>query len=142
MNHITENDILKIGIKAKEASRKVSTIKSNVKNEIICAAAENLMKKKKKIINENQKDINENKTKLTPATLDRLVLDSKRVDAICEGLIDISKLDDPIGKIIDKWSRPNGLNIEKVSIPLGVIGVIYESRPNVAADAAGAAGPG
>ena len=54
-----------------------------------------------------------------------------------KGWLDISKLDDPIGKIIDKWSRPNGLNIEKVSIPLGVIGVIYESRPNVAADAAG-----
>tara|TARA_B100000579_G_C22822698_1_gene851498 strand:+ start:65 stop:1327 length:1263 start_codon:yes stop_codon:yes gene_type:complete len=137
MNQISENDILKIGVKAKEASRKVSTLETNLKNKIICSAAENLMKNKKKIIIENQKDINENKSKLTSATLDRLVLDSKRVDAICEGLVDISKLDDPIGKIIDKWSRPNGLNIEKVSIPLGVIGVIYESRPNVAADAAG-----
>ena len=56
---------------------------------------------------------------------------------MCVGLIDIAKLDDPIGKIIDKWNRPNGLKIEKVSIPLGVLGVIYESRPNVAADAAG-----
>ena len=56
---------------------------------------------------------------------------------MCEGLEDISRLDDPIGKILDKWDRPNGLKIEKVSVPLGVIGVIYESRPNVSADAAG-----
>ena len=65
MNQISENDILKIGIKAKEASRKVSTLETNLKNEIICSAAENLMKNKKKIIIENQKEINENKAKLT-----------------------------------------------------------------------------
>jgi glutamate-5-semialdehyde dehydrogenase len=64
------------------------------------------------------------------------MLDSNRIDSICSGLIDISKLEDPVGKILDDWSRPNGLKIQKVSIPLGVIGVIYESRPNVAADAA------
>ena len=63
-----------------------------------------------------KKDINENKEKLTPATLDRLILDEKRVESICNGLVDISKLDDPIGKLIDKWDRPNGLKIEKVSI--------------------------
>ena len=56
---------------------------------------------------------------------------------MCSGLVEISKLEDPVGKIIEEWSRPNGLEIQKVSIPLGVIGVIYESRPNVAADAAG-----
>ena len=56
---------------------------------------------------------------------------------MCEGLEDISRLDDPIGKILDKWDRPNGLKIEKVSIPLGVIGVIYESRPNVSAETLG-----
>ena len=84
-----------------------------------------------------KKDVEENKDKLTSATLDRLVLDEKRIKSMCEGLEDISRLDDPIGKILDKWDRPNGLKIEKVSIPLGVIGVIYESRPNVSADAAG-----
>ena len=56
---------------------------------------------------------------------------------MCSGLVEISKLEDPVGKIIEEWSRPNGLQIQKVSIPLGVLGVIYESRPNVAADAAG-----
>ena len=90
------------------------------------------------IIDENKKDVSENKKKTyMPQLLDRLVLDEKRIKSMCVGLIDIAKLDDPIGKIIDKWNRPNGLKIEKVSIPLGVIGVIYESRPNVAADAAG-----
>ena len=75
--------------------------------------------------------------KLNASTLDRLVLDKLRVESISNGLIEISKLNDPVGKIIDSWTRPNGLEIQKVSIPLGVIGVIYESRPNVAADAAG-----
>ena len=72
-----------------------------------------------------------------PQLFDRLVLDKLRVESISNGLIEISKLNDPVGKIIDSWTRPNGLEIQKVSIPLGVIGVIYESRPNVAADAAG-----
>ena len=108
-----------------------------LKNDILKAASQNLLRNASIIIDENKKDINENKEKLTPATLDRLILDEKRVESICNGLVDISKLDDPIGKLIDKWDRPNGLKIEKVSIPLGVIGVIYESRPNVSADAAG-----
>ena len=64
------------------------------------------------------------------------MLDEKRIDRICKGLKEISQLDDPVGKVLDEWDRPNGLKIQKVSIPLGVIGVIYESRPNVAADAA------
>ena len=73
---------------------------------------------------------------LTQLLLDRLILDNKRIEGICKGLVDISKLDDPIGKILSEWKRPNGLKIQRVSVPLGVIGVIYESRPNVAADAA------
>ena len=83
----------------------------------------------------NSIDIEKNKSKLNTALLDRLLLDENRIESICKGLIDISKLEDPVGKIISEWSRPNGLKIEKVSVPLGVIGVIYESRPNVAADA-------
>ncbi len=134
--NITKKDIFDIGVKAKEASQKVSLLSSKIKNDILHSAAENLLKNKDLIIKENEKDVRENKEKLTPATLDRLILDEKRVDSICNGLIDIAELDDPIGKIIDSSIRPNGLKIDKVSIPLGVIGVIYESRPNVAADAA------
>ena len=137
MKKIDKSEILKIGKNAKEASRVVSLLGPKLKNEILKAASENLQHNTSIIIDENKKDVEENKDKLTSATLDRLVLDEKRIKSMCEGLEDISRLDDPIGKILDKWDRPNGLKIEKVSIPLGVIGVIYESRPNVSADAAG-----
>ena len=137
MKNINKNDIIEIGKNAKEASRSVSLLDPKLKKDILEATSEHLLKNMSLIIDENNKDVNENKDKLTPATLDRLILDEKRITSMCKGLIDISKLDDPIGKLIDKWNRPNGLKIEKVSIPLGVIGVIYESRPNVAADAAG-----
>ena len=137
MKKIDKSEILKIGKNAKEASRVVSLLNPKLKNEILKAASENLQHNSSLIIDENKKDVEENKDKLTSATLDRLVLDEKRIKSMCEGLEDISRLDDPIGKILDKWDRPNGLKIEKVSIPLGVIGVIYESRPNVSADAAG-----
>ena len=137
MKKIDKSEILNIGKNAKEASRVVSLLNPKLKNEILKAASENLQYNSSVIIDENKKDVEENKDKLTSATLDRLVLDEKRIKSMCEGLEDISRLDDPIGKILDKWDRPNGLKIEKVSIPLGVIGVIYESRPNVSADAAG-----
>ena len=137
MKKIDKSEILNIGKNAKEASRVVSLLNPKLKNEILKAASENLQHNSSIIIDENRKDVEENKDKLTSATLDRLVLDEKRIKSMCEGLEDISRLDDPIGKILDKWDRPNGLKIEKVSIPLGVIGVIYESRPNVSADAAG-----
>ncbi len=131
-----EEEVLKIGAKAKNSSLKVSLLSTKVKNQVLVEAAENIRKNKQSIIEENKKDIEEHKTNLNSALLDRLLLDSGRIDSICEGLIDISKLEDPIGKVLGSWSRPNGLKIERVSIPLGVIGVIYESRPNVAADAA------
>ena len=132
-----EKNILQIGRQAKEASRYVSQLSTNSKNKILCSAAENLMKNKDLILKANELDIKENKDKLNSATLDRLILDEKRIESISIGLEEISMLEDPVGKIIEKWSRPNGLKIEKISIPLGVIGVIYESRPNVSADAAG-----
>ena len=137
---MTENKIkeimLDLGKKARMASRSVCTLNTKTKNDILLDASENLMNNRKKILDANSIDIDKNKPKLNSALLDRLLLDEDRIESICKGLIDISKLEDPIGKIISKWSRPNGLKIEKVSVPLGVIGVIYESRPNVAADAA------
>ena len=130
-----EKNILQIGRQAKEASRYVSQLSTNFKNKILCSAAENLLKNKDIILKANELDIKENKDKLNSATLDRLILDEKRIESISNGLEEISKLEDPVGKIIENWSRPNGLKIEKISIPLGVIGVIYESRPNVTTDA-------
>ena len=132
-----EKNILQIGRQAKEASRYVSQLNTKSKNEILCSAADNLLKNKDSILKANEQDIKVNKDKLNAATLDRLILDEKRIESISNGLVEISMLEDPVGKIIEKRSRPNGLEIEKISIPLGVIGVIYESRPNVSADAAG-----
>ena len=131
-----EKEVLEIGAKAKNSSLDVSLLSTKVKNQVLIQAAENIRKNKESLIEENSKDIEEHKSSLNSALLDRLLLDSGRIDNICEGLIDIAKLEDPIGKVLGRWSRPNGLKIERVSIPLGVIGVIYESRPNVAADAA------
>ena len=139
MNNINkiEKQILDIGLNAKKASLKVSLLSTKEKNEILIDASKNLQKNKNLIIEKNKVDINEHQKKLNSSLLDRLMLDSTRVDNICSGLEDIAKLDDPVGINLGEWSRPNGLKIQKVSIPLGVIGVIYESRPNVAADAAG-----
>ncbi len=136
MGTIEKKDILKICQKAKAASRQVSLLDSKLKNEILKEASKNLLKNMDVIIEENKKDVQSNKSKLTPSTLDRLILDKKRIISMCEGLVEISKLSDPVGIIMKKWSRPNGLKIQKVTIPLGVLGVIYESRPNVSADAA------
>ena len=136
MGTIEKKDILKICQKAKAASRQVSLLDSKLKNEILKDASKNLLQNMHLIIEENKKDVKSNKSKLTPSTLDRLILDEKRIESMCEGLVEISKLSDPVGIIMKKWSRPNGLKIQKVTIPLGVLGVIYESRPNVSADAA------
>ena len=136
MGTIEKKDILKICQKAKAASRQVSLLDSKLKNEILKDASKNLLKNMDVIIEENKKDVQSNKSKLTPSTLDRLILDKKRIISMCEGLVEISKLSDPVGIIMKKWSRPNGLKIQKVTIPLGVLSVIYESRPNVSADAA------
>ena len=136
MGTIEKKDILKICQKAKAASRQISLLDSKLKNEILKDASKNLYQNIDTIIEENKKDVQSNKSKLTPSTLDRLILDKKRIISMCEGLVEISKLSDPVGVIMKKWSRPNGLKIQKVTIPLGVLGVIYESRPNVSADAA------
>ena len=116
-NKFSEKDLLIIGSHAKKASRFLSQINSKLKNDMLCSAAEILSKKKDLILKANEKDIEENKEKLNSATLDRLILSEKRVDAISNGLVEISRLDDPVGKIIDRWSRPNGLKIDKISIP-------------------------
>ena len=135
-NKKIEKDVLRIGEKAKLASLKVSLLSTMEKNDILLDAADNIKKNKSLIIQSNEMDVDKNKNRLNSALLDRLMLDSNRIDNVCNGLVEIAKLEDPVGKVLDEWERPNGLKIQKISIPLGVIGVIYESRPNVAADAA------
>ena len=135
MNLAKEVD--KIGINARKASFELALINSEIKNRALIDAANRIMKKRNIILEANNKDLlMAEKKKISGSFLDRLKLDNQRIKAICDGIKNIAKLEDPVGKILLKWKRPNGLNIEKVSVPLGVIGVIFESRPNVAADAA------
>jgi glutamate-5-semialdehyde dehydrogenase len=127
-----------IGRKARDASRILGAVKAEQKNAALAAAAAALRANAGAIKDANSKDMDAAKAKgLSGAMLDRLELNDARIDAMAKGLEDIAQLNDPVGEIITSWTRPNGLQIERVRTPLGVIGVIYESRPNVTADAGG-----
>ena len=124
-----------IGIKARKASEyKVTT---EVKNKVLNDYAKLIKNEKKFIINQNSKDINYARKKgLNENLIKRLHLNENKLDGIINSILKIVKLRDPIDSTLEKWKRPNGLNIKRVSIPIGVIGVIYESRPNVTSDVA------
>ena len=125
-----------IGARAKKASQK--NINTKIKNRILNDYALLLDKERKSILRENKKDIRfaENKG-LKENLINRLLLDEAKLKDIRESIKKISKLKDPVNVTLEKWNRPNGLNIKKVSIPIGVMGIIYESRPNVTSDVAG-----
>jgi len=125
-----------IGIKARKASEK--KINTKVKNKVLSNYALLLDREKKSILRENQKDVKfaENKG-LKKNLINRLLVDETKLRGIKDSIKKISKLKDPVNVTLEKWKRPNGLNIKRVSIPIGVIGVIYESRPNVTSDVAG-----
>ena len=124
-----------IGIKARKASEyKVTT---EVKNKVLNDYAKLIKNEKKFIINQNSKDINyARKRGLKENLIKRLHLNENKLNGIINSILKIAKLRDPIDSTLEKWKRPNGLNIKRVSIPIGVIGVIYESRPNVTSDVA------
>ena len=126
-----------IGMKSKEASKVLSVASSETKNKALALMAEALEENAAQIIENNAKDIeNGRNAGLSDAMLDRLMLDDARIGKIASAIREIIALDDPVGKTISGTTRPNGLVISKVSVPLGVIAVIYEARPNVTADAA------
>ena len=123
--------------KAKQSSRTVSQLSGKEKNKILFKMAEILRKNDKSIIEENKKDmINADKNDLSSALKDRLLLDASRIDAMAVAIEEIAGLKEPTGKILDGWITDEDLKIEKVSVPIGVIGIIYESRPNVTSDTA------
>ncbi|OGW13075.1 MAG: glutamate-5-semialdehyde dehydrogenase [Nitrospinae bacterium RIFCSPLOWO2_12_39_16] len=129
--------ILKIAQKAKAASRKLSNISTKIKNDSLIAMADLLEERTSFIVEANLKDIKYAKgKKLSPAMIDRLTLNAARIKDMSKGLREIVALPDPVGEVVRMWRRPNGLQIGKIRTPLGVIGIIYESRPNVTADAA------
>ena len=125
-----------MGRAARAAALELGFAASETKNHALRTAAVALRSRRQEIIAANDEDMREAaRRKTSSALLDRLRLDDSRIDAMARGLDDIERLADPIGKRLAQWSRPNGLAIERVCVPLGVIGIIYESRPNVTADA-------
>lgn len=127
-----------MGQNAKEASYDLGVASIGEKNEALLCMAEELLKSKDIIIKENKIDLENAKAKGTSdAMLDRLALNEDRINAMADGLKDIVKLQDPVGEVISMWERPNGLQIGQKRVPIGVIGIIYEARPNVTCDAAG-----
>lgn len=130
-------DVSKIARQAKIASQELANLSSSTKNKALLRMAESIRKNREKIIEENKKDIKLAKKKeLSKALIDRLALNEKRIEQMSKSLEDIASTEDPIGKIENIRKRPNGLQIGKMIVPLGVIGIIYEARPNVTIDAA------
>jgi glutamate-5-semialdehyde dehydrogenase len=125
-----------IGRAAREAAALLALATSEQKSRALRAAAASLRARGHKILAANERDMREAAAKgLSPALLDRLKLDDKRVESMARGLEEIERLADPIGTVLAEWTRPNGMTIQRLRVPLGVIGIIYESRPNVTADA-------
>jgi glutamate-5-semialdehyde dehydrogenase len=133
-----EQQIEELGRAAKSAARKLATASAPTKNAALLYAASRLRRQHESLLAANQQDVETGKRNgLSSAMLDRLTLTPARIDTMAKGLEIIADLPDPVGETIDMWRRPNGLEIGQIRIPLGVVGVIYESRPNVTADAAG-----
>jgi glutamate-5-semialdehyde dehydrogenase len=125
-----------IGRAARAATTALAQAPTTIKNQALQAAAVEIRRQRGEILAANSLDMQQAKERgLSAALLDRLLLDEKRVEAMAAGINDIVGLADPIGAVIAHWVRPNGLRIERVRVPLGVVGIIYESRPNVTADA-------
>ena len=124
--------------KAREASRLLAQLSTAAKNEALLAMAEGLERHQERLMKENRKDLAAGeKAHLSPSLIDRLRLTPSVIQGMAEGLREVARLPDPVGEIIRMWKRPNGLTVGRMRIPLGVIGIIYESRPNVTADASG-----
>jgi glutamate-5-semialdehyde dehydrogenase len=127
--------VLDIAKKAKEASYAIAKAETKTKNKALQYIADMIEKNTKKLIEANKKDLKSVKG-LSKAMVDRLTLNEKRIAEMAQGIREIIALNDPVGEITKMWKRPNGLLVGKMRIPLGVIGIIYEARPNVTADAA------
>ena len=127
-----------IGIQAKEAAEEIAVLSSDKKNKILQSMADELLKNSKKIINANKVDLKNSKDlDLTPALIDRLTLSEERIKGMANGLLKIIPLEDPVGNVTESWKTDEGLDIKKIRSPFGVVGVIYEARPNVTSDVSG-----
>lgn len=132
-----KEDAILLGKRAKEASRRLARISSEEKNRALLKMAEGLETQKETLLSENQKDLDLAREEgISTAVLDRIALTPGRIAAMGNGLREVAALPDPVGEITKMWRRPNGLRVGRMRIPLGVIAMIYEARPNVTADAA------
>lgn len=136
MSKELEKELILMGKNARKASQILTLANSDLKNSALESMAVDIENNKENILEANIKDVEKAKANnISKSFLDRLILNDERIESISDGLREIIKIEDPVGQTMSKWDRPNGLNIERVRTPLGVIGVIYESRPNVTADA-------
>ncbi len=127
-----------IGTQAKEAAEEIAVLTTDKKNHILQSMADELIKNSKKILDANKVDLKNSKDlDLTPALIDRLTLTEERIKGMANGLLKIIPLEDPVGNITESWKTDEGLDIIKIRSPFGVIGVIYEARPNVTSDVSG-----
>ena len=132
------SSLISLGKKAKEASYILGNLSSKDKNDALYAMADSLIKNSQVIIEANKKDLEASRAKGTSESmLDRLALNAARIEGMANGLRQVASLEDPVGEVLGMWTRPNGLQIGKKRVPMGVIGIIYEARPNVTSDAAG-----
>ena len=133
-----KEELTSIAKRAQDASRSMTTVSSATKNKVLKSMALALISKKSSILKANKKDIKKaHAADLSSAFIDRLALNTKRIKEMSDSLLEITKLNDPVGEVIKAWRRPNGLWIHKVRVPIGVIAIIYESRPNVTCDCIG-----
>ncbi len=127
-----------IGTQAKKAAAEIAVLSTDKKNQILQSMADELLKNSKKILDANKVDLKNSKDlDLTPALIDRLTLTEERINGMANGLLKIIPLKDPVGNITESWKTDEGLDIRKIRSPFGVIGVIYEARPNVTSDVSG-----
>ncbi|NTW77865.1 MAG: gamma-glutamyl-phosphate reductase, partial [Syntrophaceae bacterium] len=132
-----KNSVKTIAQNAQEASRRLARVSCPVKNKALMQMADELIKNSDQLIAENTRDVvGAEKQGLSKAMIDRLTLKKETIESMAQGLREVAALPDPLGKVTSMWRRPNGLLVGRMRIPLGVIGIIYESRPNVTADAA------
>lgn len=130
--------LTEIGEKSRASARILAKARPELKDRALLRMAESLIEKADFLISENKKDVEEAQKKgLQGSMIDRLTLTPERIEKIAAGLREVASLTDPVGEVVHMWTRPNGLRVGKMRIPLGVIGIIYEARPNVTADAAG-----
>ena len=133
---VMRQQLLELGKAARAAATVLAKASTQAKDEALMAAAKTMRKNQGAILHANKTDMEEAQDReLTKAMLDRLLLTEDRIEAMAKGLEDIARLTDPVGDVMTEWDRPNGLRIARIRVPLGVIGIIYESRPNVTADA-------